>query len=58
MPKVRYGCIFNRSLAEHDMPCLSSVDPDQLASVQDRDLHCLSLNMLMSIKKKNLNQVI
>ena len=39
----------NPSSAEHNMPCLSKlVNPDQLAS--DLDLHCLSLNMRISLK--------
>ena len=31
-PLIWIALLFNPSLSEHDMPCLSSVDPDQFAS--------------------------
>ena len=36
----------------------NSVDPDQLKKPTDLDLHCLSLNMWISIKKPGLSNLI
>ena len=52
--------LLNSSLAEHDMPCLRKQCRSRsvwlLKKPTDLELHCLSLNMRISIK--NLYQVI
>ena len=43
--------ILNHSLAEHDMPCFSKqCSSRSVKKPTDLDLHCLSLNMWISIK--------